>query len=179
MATLLFWSMYSDLFYFGSMQQGECLAQVGAATYAVALIILFKLILSVIASCWMSYSSDIQQNYSDEQRLMLRRLQVQVYTIKHNVILSLYLLCDILTVISAAICVPIRPIAMEACSRLFTLFLFMLFVYQILVLVRVPLLFCIFICGRRLWTWCKRIPCCSCLNSVEAEQTARFEVYEA
>lgn len=59
------------------------------------------------------------------------------------------------------------------------MFLLMLTIYQLVVLFRVPLMLCIFVCGRRFWTWCKRRPFCACLNTVEGDQTANFDVYDA
>lgn len=110
---------------------------------------------------------------------MLRRLEVQILTITNKVVYGILVLCDILTLLVALICIPIRPAAREACMGLYTLFLLMLFLYQVIVIIRVPLLFIIFVFGHRCLTWLKRLSCCSCLNTVECEQVATFEVYNA
>ena len=55
----------------------------------------------------------------------------------------------------------------------------MLCIYEALVLIRLPIMICIFTCGKRMWRAIKRISCCSCLRLIESEQSIDFEIYDA
>ena len=177
MASFLVWTMNSDALIFGSSNEGQCSDELGPETYALAAIVLFKIVLCLVASYWMCCSQNILDRNTEQRRFMLRRLQVHLIIVKHRVINALLILCDILTLASVFLCIPMRPDATTACGGLYRLFLRILFYYQMIVTVRVPIFICLFMCGGRLWIWCKRS--CSCLNTVEGEQTAKFDVFEA
>ena len=88
-------------------------------------------------------------------------------------------ICDLLTFSSFFICMPIRPVAMESCRGFYQIFLLMLYVYQTVVVFRLPIMLCLFMFGKRFWRWMKRQACCKCLNTVEYEQKVDFKVYHA
>lgn len=178
-AALLIWQMNHKDTINGSYNRDDCSEELAPITFTLATIVAIKLILSLVAIIWMVCSNNVLNDDADVYRVMLSRLEVQVFTVKHKIILTLLLICDVFTVIAAIICIPVMPVAKESCSVLYNLSLFMLFGYQIVVLIRVPCLLCIFLCGQRFWSCCKRLSCCACLNIVEGEQTAEFEVYEA
>ena len=60
---------------------------------------------------------------------MMRRLEVHLIIVKHKVIYVMLMLCDLLTVASIFLCMPMRPDATSACGGLYRLFLGMLFIY--------------------------------------------------
>ena len=53
----------------------------------------------------------------------------------------------------------------------------MLLIYQFMSCVRLTVLLCHFVYGKRFWRRVKR--CCSCLNTVEYEQRVDFQIYDA
>ena len=156
MTVLLVFSMNSGLLIFGSKNAGDCPNAVGSETYALAALVGTKTILALVATYWMCCSRRIQEEYLDEQRIMLRRLEVHVVTLSHKTLLNMLYFCDLLTFVSVFICVPIWPDARTSCFGFYYIFLIILFVYQLIVLIRLPLLLCIFVFGRRCWLSLKR-----------------------
>ena len=180
MACFMIWTMHSTVDIIGSSNDGQCQEELSFDTYFLTSLILIKAILAIIVALRLFIQSYRQREARFQiNRVVLRRQVFFCRTTTSKNVYAILFICDLLTVSSFFICMPIRPIASEWCHGFYQIFLLMLYIYQALVVVRLPVMLCMFMFGKRFWRWIKRLSCCKCLNTVEYEQTVNFRVYQA
>ena len=180
MACFLVWSMNSTAMFFGANFNGACVAELGVQTYVLASLILIKSILSSIVT--LNLMTQVFRTHNrrlETFRVTLWRVVFVTRTSNSKVMYTLLLVSDLLTVACFIICLPMRPNVSHSCMGFYEIFLLMTFVYQFIVFVRLPLMLCLFMFGKPIWRWIKRLPCCACLGAVEYERRVSFEIYDA
>ena len=98
---------------------------------------------------------------------MLRRFTLITRTTIKKEILILAFGCDVLSLVTSFIGLPVFIEAIPLCEFSYSTFMLMLVIYQFLCFLRLIILLCHFVYGKRFWRHVKR--CFSCLNTVEYE----------
>ena len=113
----------------------------------------------------------------DTYRVLLRRYVMVVRTVQRKPLIILCIVCDVLSILTSLVGFPATGEAFSSCDFSYDAFILMLTTYQFLACLRLAILLCQFVYGRRFWRRIKR--CCSCLNTVEYEQRVEFDIYDA
>lgn len=100
-----------------------------------------------------------------------------VRTVHKKPLINLCILCDILSILTSLVGFPAAGESFAYCDFGFDSFILMLTVYQFFAALRLAILLCHFVYGKRFWRRVKR--CCACLNTVEYEMRVEFDIYDA
>ena len=148
MVCLMIGTLNSTNILFSSETDGSCKNKLGTDTYVLSGLIVVKTVLTAIVCVALtSQYFNFRRTNLSRFRVVLRRMVCITRTMTSKVMYTFLLVSDLVTLVCIFLCLPMRDVAHNNCRGFYEIFMLMLFVYQMIVFVRLPMMFCLFIYG--------------------------------
>ena len=173
-ASILLWSLKTD--------SASCQEDLLGLSWTLLSLITLTTLLSCFVGSWLCI-----ENYQRRRmarlatwRITLHRCVVATRTAKSKTIFTLTILVDSISIFTGLFAMPVLAKSVkDRCDLEYETFTICLMLYSLFGVIRLAVLICHFMYGKRFWGWVKRLPCCSCLSVVEYEQRVEFDIFDA